>query len=81
MSNLRVLIDARPSLADANLADVDHLADDDEIMQLTMIWRLCGTPTPQSWPSVTQLPDWPAQKDRIAADPKPRILTDRYSSK
>ncbi|CAH1397370.1 unnamed protein product [Nezara viridula] len=29
-----------------------------EMMQLEIISRLCGTPTPAAWPSVTELPYW-----------------------
>ncbi len=42
---------------------------DSEIDQLHRIFRVCGTPSEASWPSVTQLPDyrdsfpvWPAQR-------------------
>ena len=28
----------------------------DEINQLEWIWKIMGTPTPESWPGVTRLP-------------------------
>lgn len=35
-----------------------------ELMQLEMISRLCGTPTPAVWPSVIELPLWHTLKPK-----------------
>ncbi|XP_071653021.1 uncharacterized protein Cdk12 isoform X3 [Temnothorax longispinosus] len=35
-----------------------------DIMQLEMISRVCGTPTPAVWPSVIKLPQWHALKPK-----------------
>lgn len=35
-----------------------------EMMQLEMISKICGTPTPAVWPSVIELPRWHTAKPK-----------------
>ncbi|KAH8609801.1 Protein tyrosine kinase Protein kinase domain [Trypanosoma vivax] len=43
-------------------------ACDGDILQLSRIFDVLGTPTPESWPTATTLPDW----GKVEFEPKPR---------
>ena len=49
----------------------------DEISQLNAIYKLCGTPTPDDWPTITQLPWYSLVKLKKAM--YPRLLRDFVS--
>jgi serine/threonine protein kinase len=50
----------------------------DEADQLDLIFTLCGTPTQESWPAVSELPDWPAWKLKAETEPRQRSLHTKF---
>jgi cyclin-dependent kinase 12/13 len=52
------------------------LRADSEIEQLDAVFRLCGSPTPDAWPSVTALPLYATCKVRRDY---PRQIAERFS--
>jgi CTD kinase subunit alpha len=52
----------------------------DEISQLEQIWKICGTPSEEDWPGISQLPWWAMLRPKQEC---PRVLKDnikRYVS-
>lgn len=47
-----------------------------ELEQLDIIWKTCGTPTMESWPSVSNLPQWQQCKPKQECK---RVVRERFS--
>ncbi|KAG5176144.1 kinase-like domain-containing protein [Tribonema minus] len=61
------------------LQRVAILPGKDEQEQMELIFGLCGTPTPESWPGVAKLPDWEScWKPKVVQRPRERTLQHRF---